>query len=63
MSKKKEQGIKAPKGKAVDARGGLKSENEAVFENGTKLEGKLMSESVTMLESKSEFESVTKSES
>ena len=46
MSKKKEQSIIAQKGKAVDARGGLKAENEAVFGSGKMLEGKLMSESI-----------------
>ena len=39
MSKKKEQSIKAQKEKAVDARGGLKSENEAVFESGMVSDG------------------------
>ena len=46
MSKKKEQSIIAQKGKAVDARGGLKAENEAVFGSGKMLEGKLMSENI-----------------
>ena len=39
MSKKKEQSIIAQKGKADDVKGGIKSENEAVFESGMVSDG------------------------